>query len=196
MNSIINCVGEGTGGIFSVRRQLGIGDAVAIRIAARPYLNLRGESGMPQSLVLLGTTFLAMFAGWSFVMQQAVNADLRIALGSTAWAGFVSYLGGTVCMLIFALATGDSLSSDAAMFRSHWWAWSGGFFGALYIAISIILVPRIGAAAFVALLVAGQMLSSLIFDHYGLLGATAFPTTFPRLLGAGLLMGGVILIRL
>ena len=54
---------------------------------------------MSQLLGLLGFTLLAMAAGVSFVMQQAVNADLRAALGSAAWAGFVSYLGGTVCML-------------------------------------------------------------------------------------------------
>ncbi len=151
---------------------------------------------MPQSLVLLGTTFLAMLAGLSFVMQQAVNSDLRTVLGSTAWAGFISYLGGTFCMLIFALVTGDPAFPAVAASRSHWWAWSGGLFGTLYIAISIVLVPRLGAAAFVALLVAGQMLSSLIFDHYGLFGVAVYPTTLPRLLGAGLLIAGVILIRL
>jgi bacterial/archaeal transporter family-2 protein len=59
---------------------------------------------MPQFIVLLGTTLLAVFAGVSFVMRQAVNADLRTALGSAAWAGFISYLGGTLCMLVSALA--------------------------------------------------------------------------------------------
>ncbi|HEV7610580.1 MAG TPA: DMT family transporter [Steroidobacteraceae bacterium] len=151
---------------------------------------------MRQSIVLFGTTFLAMFAGWSFVMQQAVNAKLRIDLGSTAWAGFISYLGGTLCMFVFALTMGNSLPTGVAIFRSHWWAWSGGLFGALYIAISIFLLPRMGAAAFVALLVAGQMLSSLIFDHFGLFGVAQYPITLPRLLGAGLLIAGVILIRL
>src|SRR5204863_820603 len=38
------------------------------------------------------------------VMQQAVNADLRSTLGSAAWAGFISYLGGTLCMLALAVA--------------------------------------------------------------------------------------------
>src|SRR6185312_2574133 len=42
-----------------------------------------------------------------------------------------------------------------------------GIFGAFYIAISILLVPRLGAATFIAILVAGQMLCSLVIDHYG-----------------------------
>ena len=150
---------------------------------------------MPQLFGLLGFMLLAVSAGVSFVMQQAANADLRAALGSAAWAGFISYLGGTLCMLVLALAMRDALPPAGALVRSHWWAWSGGFLGAIYITIAILLVPRLGTATFVALLVAGQMLSSLVFDHYGLLGVTQHPAAPSRLLGAALLVGGVILIR-
>jgi transporter family-2 protein len=150
---------------------------------------------MTQFIVQLGTTLLAVLAGVSFVMQQAVNADLRTVLSSAAWAGFVSYLGGTLCMLVFALALGDTLPATGVLGRSNWWAWSGGLFGAVYIAISILLIPRVGTATFVALLVAGQMLSSLVFDQFGLFGVTQYPATLPRVLGAVLLIAGVILIR-
>jgi transporter family-2 protein len=151
---------------------------------------------MSQMLGLVGLIFLAIGAGTSFIIQQVVNADLRTALGSAAWAGFISYLGGTLCMLVLALARRDMFPATGAMARSHWWAWSGGFFGAIYIAISILLVPRLGTATFVALLVAGQMLSSLVFDHYGWFGIAQHPADPFRLLGAVLLVGGVILIRL
>jgi transporter family-2 protein len=150
---------------------------------------------MSQLLGLVGFTLLALAAGVSFVIQQAVNADLRAALGSAAWAGFISYLGGTLCMLLLAFALREALPPAAAVVRSNWWAWSGGFFGAIYIAISILLVPRLGTAAFVALLVAGQLLSSFVFDHYGLLGIAPRPADPARLLGAVLLVVGVVLIR-
>ena len=114
-----------------------------------------------QLLGIIGSALLAGGAGISFVMQQVVNADLRAALGSAAWAGFVSYVGGTVCMVALAIVLREALPSVVAAGQSHWWSWSGGFFGAIYIAISIMLVPRLGAATFVALLVAGQMLSSV-----------------------------------
>jgi bacterial/archaeal transporter family-2 protein len=148
----------------------------------------------------LGSALLAAAAGVSFVMQQAVNADLRAALGSAAWAGFVSYLGGTLCMLALAAAGAaagrDTLPPLTVAAASNWWAWTGGLFGAIYIAISILLVPRLGAATFVALLVAGQMLSSLAFDHYGLFGIVQHAAGPARLLGAVLLIAGVVLIRL
>lgn len=138
---------------------------------------------------------MAGAAGVSFVIQQAANADLRASIGSASWAGFVSYLGGTICMLMLALATRTALPTTGMMAQSNWWAWSGGLFGAIYIAISIILLPRLGAATFVALLITGQMLSSVIFDHYGLLGLAHHPANPTRLLGAGLLIAGAVLIR-
>jgi bacterial/archaeal transporter family-2 protein len=84
---------------------------------------------------------------------------------------------------------------DADIHRSHWWAWTGGFFGAVYIAVSIFLVPRLGAAFFLALLVAGQMVASIAFDHLGLLGLSKHPIDLSRLIGAVLLVAGVVLIR-
>ncbi|MBV9521765.1 MAG: DMT family transporter, partial [Alphaproteobacteria bacterium] len=47
-----------------------------------------------------------------------------------------------------------------------------------------------------ALILAGQMLASLAFDHYGLFGIAPHPADLPRLAGAALLIAGVALIRL
>lgn len=151
---------------------------------------------MQQLFVLLGGSLLAVMAGLSFVMQQAVNVNLRASLGSAAWAGFVSYVGGSVCMLVIALALRDPIPHVGVIVKSNWWAWSGGLFGAIYISIAIVLVPRLGTAAFVTLLVAGQMLASLVFDHYGLFGLVRHPVDLYRLLGAALLVAGVVLVRL
>jgi bacterial/archaeal transporter family-2 protein len=139
---------------------------------------------------------LAVAAGISVVVQQALNANLRTALGSAAWSGFTSYLVGTVCMVLLALALRDPVPSAAVAARVPWWAWSGGLFGAIFIGLAILLIPQIGAATFVALLVTGQMLASLALDHFGLLGVPVQPATLVRMAGAGFLIMGVVLIRL
>lgn len=151
---------------------------------------------MPQLLGFLSSTLLAVGAGASFVAQQAVNAELRTYLASAAWAGFVSYLGGTVCMLGLALALRQTMPLTDALVRANWWAWTGGFFGAIYIAVSILLVPRLGTATFVALLVSGQMLTSLVFDHYGIFNLARHEADPTRLFGAALLIAGVVFMRL
>jgi hypothetical protein len=67
---------------------------------------------------------------------------------------------------------------------------------AIFIGLGIFLVPQLGAATFFALLIAGQMLGSIAFDHFGLLGVPVHPISAVRVAGAALLVGGVILIRM
>ena len=139
---------------------------------------------------------LAVAAGISVIVQQALNANLRTALGSAAWSGFTSYLVGTICMVLLAVALRDPVPSATVAARVPWWAWSGGLFGAIFIGLAILLIPQIGAATFVALLVTGQMLASLTLDHFGLLGVPVQPATLVRMAGAAFLILGVVLIRI
>ena len=143
----------------------------------------------------LGFYVLAVSAGVSFVFQQAVNANLRSEIGSPFWAGFVSYLGGTLAMLVMVIVLREPWPSAGAVLRSSWLSWTGGVFGAVYIAISILLLPRLGAATVVALIVLGQMLASLAFDHSGALGVPHHPVSLVRLLGAALMVVSVVMIR-
>ncbi|GJE72272.1 DMT family transporter [Methylorubrum podarium] len=146
-------------------------------------------------LRLLLPSLLALGAGFSIVVQQVLNTNLRTALNSAAWSGFVSYAVGLACMALLIVALRDPLPSAGVAARIPWWAWSGGVFGALFIGLAIVLVPQLGAAAFIALLVAGQMLASVAFDHFGWMGLAQRPLDGPRLVGIALLVGGVILIR-
>lgn len=138
---------------------------------------------------------LAILAGASIVIQQALNSNLRTALNSAAWSGFMSYLVGVICMALLAVALRDPIPTAAVATRIPWWAWSGGVFGAIFIGLGIYLVPQIGAATFFALLVTGQMLASVAFDHFGLLGLVQRSVDLPRVIGIVLLIAGVVLIR-
>jgi transporter family-2 protein len=146
-------------------------------------------------LVRSGVIAAALGAGVAFVLQQAVNASLRASIGSVAWAGFVSYLGGTICMMVLAALMGEGFPAAALWTTAPWWKWTGGIFGAIYIAASILLVPRIGVATFIGFLLAGQMICSLVMDHFGLMGLSPQPIGITRLLGAVMLVGGAILVR-
>ncbi len=144
---------------------------------------------------LFGFTLLGMAAGMSFVVQQVLNTNLRGCLGSASWAAFISYLGGVITMLVVLLVMREPWLSAVSVIESSWWMWTGGFFGAIYIVVAVVLVPKLGAATVVALIVAGQMLTSLVFDQFGLLGLIQHPVSVLRIIGAMLLIAGVILIR-
>jgi transporter family-2 protein len=144
---------------------------------------------------LVGWSLLAIGAGASFVMQSAVNANLRATLGSPSWVAFVSYAGGTLTMLVVLLALREKWPTATSLQQSSFLSWTGGIFGAVYVVILIVLLPRLGAATVIAALVAGQMLTSVIFDHFGLFGLPRHPADLSRGIGALLLIAGVGLMR-
>jgi len=147
---------------------------------------------MPTAIVL---SIVAALTGVAVITQQIFNANLRVALNSAAWAGVVSYTVGLACMFVFVLAMRDPVPSFAALRSTPWWLWSGGALGALFIALAIFLVPKLGAASFVALLFAGQMIASIAFDHFGTFGLEKHAASPVRLVGAALLIVGVVLVR-
>lgn len=143
----------------------------------------------------IALSLVAATAGVSLVIQVALNGKLREGLASWSWAGLISYLGGTLTMLLVVALQRPGWPSLAARASLPWSAWIGGIFGAIYIVLAIVLLPRLGAASLVALVVAGQMLASAVFDHFGLLGLTPHATSPSRIMGAVLIVAGVVLIR-
>jgi len=150
---------------------------------------------MPGAYANVVFYLLVVGAGISVALQQVLNTNLRMELGSPWWAGFVSYFIGTVVMLAAVIASGQPGLSAAMVTRTSWISWAGGLFGAIFIGTAILMVPRLGAATVLALVVVGQMIGSLVFDHYGLLGIPQHSASPMRLAGAALLVLGVMLIR-
>ncbi len=143
----------------------------------------------------LWSHLLVVLAGVSVALQQVLNANLRAHLGSPWWAGSVSYLVGLLAMLAVALIAPGPRFSESFSGGAGWLSWSGGLFGAIFIGIAILMVPRLGAATTLALIVVGQMLGSLAFDHFGILGIQQQSASLLRMAGAACLIVGVILIR-
>lgn len=138
---------------------------------------------------------LVVLAGASVALQQVLNASLRVHLGSPWWAGSVSYLVGLIAMLAVALTAPGPRLTESFTGNAPWISWTGGLFGAIFIGIAILMVPRLGVATTLALIVVGQMVGSLAFDHFGLLGIPQQPASLTRMAGAAFLIVGVVLVR-
>jgi transporter family-2 protein len=150
---------------------------------------------MPSTIQWLAFAALGLIAGVSFVMQQIVNTNLKSGLESPLWAAFVSYAGGTLLVALLLLATQQGVPSRQTVAGTSWPSWLGGAFGLVYVLLSIVLISRVSAATSIALIVAGEMLTSVTFDHFGLLGLTKHPIDTMRVVGAVMLLAGVVLIR-
>lgn len=148
-----------------------------------------------QILVTLLLIAIGIVAGASAVMQQVVISALRTAIGSASWAVLISYIGGTIAIAMVTLAMREPMISPEGIARTSWFFWIAGFFGVIYILIVILLIPRLGSATTVAVLIAGQLIASMVFDHFGLFGLPKHPIDISRAAGALALFGGVLLIR-
>ena len=82
----------------------------------------------------------ALGAGISVAVQQVLNGNLRVSLNSPAWAGFFSYLGGLLTMILVLLAMREQLPSWKLVTATQWWAWSGGVLGGIFILLVILLL--------------------------------------------------------
>ena|SRR5262245_23969664 len=138
---------------------------------------------------------IAFMAGFVFPFQAGINAQLRQWLGHPLLAALVSFSVGTLFLCTGPLAFGLSFPAWQAVKQVPWWAWTGGLLGTYSVVSSIVLAPRMGAAALLATIVAGQMMASMLLDHMGVLGFRLQPITVWRLVGAGMIIGGVWLIQ-
>jgi len=143
-------------------------------------------------LVLL----VAVAIGATIGVQPVINARLGNFAGDAALAALISTVTSTTTLLIYVLIIRPELPSLAAMRAGPWWIWTGGFIGAVYVAVSLNIAQRLGATTLVAVVVLGQMTAALIVDHFGLLGLAEHPISPLRILGVLLLIAGVALIRL
>jgi transporter family-2 protein len=137
----------------------------------------------------------ALGAGIAVAVQQVLNGSLRASLNSPAWAGFVSYLGGLLTMIVVLLAMREQMPSWKLVTATPWWAWSGGVLGGVFILLVILLLPSLGATTLLALVVAGQLSAAVIMDHFGAFGLSQHSVSISRLLGVALVIAGVALIK-
>jgi transporter family-2 protein len=145
-------------------------------------------------MIFIFMIILALLIGATLAIQIGVNARLRVELGDPTQAALVSFATGTLALCAYTFLMRLPWSLEGAS-KAPWWVWVGGILGAFNITATIILAPRLGAATLLGLVVTGQMIVSIILDHYGLLGFRAHALSPGRVCGALLLVAGVVLIR-
>ncbi len=138
---------------------------------------------------------LAIIIGLGMTVQAGVNSQLRNVVGEPLTASLINFLVGTFVLLIFTIAAGKVSFSPAGLTDFSWWKLTGGLIGAFYIYIMIIVVPKIGPANLFSLVVAGQMVTAVLLDHFGWLGFSLHPLNSLRFFGVILLIAGVYIIQ-
>ncbi len=138
---------------------------------------------------------MAFISGAVLPIQAALNVEVGKAAKEPVFAAFASFLIGTLGLLAFLLVSGYQMPQLSQFKPLKWYVWLAGILGAFYVVAVIIGTPKLGTALTFGLVVTGQMLLSIILDHYGLFELPKDPLTWQKALGASLLILGVFLIR-
>ena len=131
---------------------------------------------------------LAMGAGVLVGLSRQLNG--RLALSTSAMeSSFWNHIVGLAFVSVLALAIGGLF--EGAPMEAPWWAFLGGPIGFMFIAAGSWAINRIGAAQTAMLIIAGQMISSVLLDaSMGVSG-----NIWARALGVALILGGMWVTR-
>lgn len=140
------------------------------------------------NLVLM---LLIACGGIAVAIQPSINARLAQKTGFLE-AATISFAVGTLALLLVSLLSGQG--SFRRIVEVPWWQLSGGLFGAFFVTMTIVGVPRIGTTAVLALTIASQLMAGMVMDHYGIFGMRGIPVDGKRIVGVALLLIGVFLV--
>ena len=102
---------------------------------------------------------------------------------------FIVHLGGALIVLFPLLFySGGKLAQWKQL---PWYTLVAGAFGLVVISAVSYMIPRVGVAAAIVTIVAGQLLVSAILDQYGWLGAMSRPLDLSRAIGLMVVFVGV-----
>ena len=139
--------------------------------------------------------FLVALGGAGLTVQTAWNARLRLSTDSAILTTIVSL---TVSLLSLLLLWASGVSERGALPAFNAvppWAWLGGVFAAYYLVSSLVAVPRLGVASVFSLVIAGQVIMSLILDTTGAFGVSQISPSGSRIAGIILLLAGAVLMQ-
>ena len=138
---------------------------------------------------------IALLAGAMMTTQAATNNKMAAFVNGPPLAAFLSFLVGTVALLLYAVLSRIPLGNLMGAKDAPAVAWLGGLLGVFFVMAALILVPKFGVAMTFSFMIAGQMIATLVIDHFGLLGIEVRPVSWTRITGILLISGGVALIR-
>jgi bacterial/archaeal transporter family-2 protein len=138
---------------------------------------------------------IALCVGGLVPIQGTINAHLGKSLNHPLQATFISFFGAVLILVLLLLALNPSLPSLAQFKSIPFFYYSGGVYGVVFVTTILMLAPRIGIANTIVATIVGQLLISVILDHFGVFGLARYPVSALRILGCVGLLVSLYLIQ-
>ncbi len=136
---------------------------------------------------------LSALAGFFLPLQALIAAQVAATMNGPLMAALVNFVSGTIALVLLIVLFRVPWPSGAQAALVPGYGWFIGLFGVFVVGQGAFTIPKLGAAGMISLVVAGQMIGSLLMDHFGILQPVQ-PVTLQKLVGVVFLMAGVLLI--
>ncbi|HZJ13227.1 MAG TPA: DMT family transporter [Methyloceanibacter sp.] len=142
-------------------------------------------------------TLVALVAGGMIALQAPINAEVATRLGHPISAATMSFCVGTIALLALTLIFArNSTNLGALQTMPLYMLLGGGLLGAVYVTVNLVLAPKIGVAAIMALGIAGQLVTALLLDRFGMFELLEREMSVGRVGGVILVLIGALMVRL
>lgn len=139
--------------------------------------------------------FFAMLAGIASAIEPGQNAQVSASLERPLLAGAISLAVSILAIIGVLVVTGfTDLPTLETLRQVPWWAWLGGVLSAVLTLAQLYVSKRIGAAPFLGIIVTAGVVTSILLDHFGLVGFKPHEANAGRLIGGALMISGVALV--
>jgi transporter family-2 protein len=136
---------------------------------------------------------LCAIGGLAGAVQAAVMGELGGRVGVAPALVFAVGVS-LACTLALLFVWERSFDGVRAAFNEPLWLWVGGVMSVLIVLAITIATPRIGVAATIGIVIAGNLVMAALIDQFGLLGQDQVAISWPRLVGLMLLAAGATLL--
>ncbi len=137
---------------------------------------------------------MAVIAGAFLPMQGSMNSKLAKAGENPVYASMISFTIGVLALVTYILLTSQNVSwkglKDAPSY-----SWLGGVLGAFYVTVIVFAFPKIGPGLTFGLVVAGQLITSMVMEHFQIMGTPHQPISLGRIVGVLLIIIGVVAVK-
>ena len=137
---------------------------------------------------------VAFLSGAFLPIQAGLNAKLGKSAGNPVYASMLSFAVGTIALIAYIVLTRQTVSWQGVK-EAPGYVWAGGLLGAFYVTVIVLAFPKLGPGLTFGLVVAGQMVVSLLLEHFNVLVAQQNPINFMKIVGMLLVVAGVVIIR-
>jgi bacterial/archaeal transporter family-2 protein len=137
---------------------------------------------------------VALCAGAANPFQSGTNAELNRQSGQPLWTALAVYASGLAGLLVLHAIFRPAFPTPAKIRDIHGWAWLGGLISIGPTLAGLTLAQKLGSGVFTGLTITAAIITSVLIDHFGLIGFRYHPASPERFIGCSLMVAGVWLV--